>query len=304
MILFPFLFLSSLSLATEPFREWTNLDGRTITAHFIEERQEQVSVRRTDGRTFKIHLDQLSKEDRKYVKSLSFDHTVGLVAWYPFNGNARDESGNGHHGEVYGAKLCKDRKGKEDSAYSFSMRRERINLGNSSKLNPKSEMTVSAWIIFGPSSDYFEKSGRFGSPIVARYFGGKGDSKSYLFRINHDRTLGAFVYNKVISKKSATGSSPYHSKRVIAHGSSHFLAFSFKANDGGSLFGDGEVLTSIDILHVESYILQSRTNTMIGAFSNFSNPDFMSFNGVIDDVRIYDRALSRDEIKSLYELEN
>ena len=28
--------------------------------------------------------------------------TEGLVAWYPFNGNANDESGNGHHGEEYG----------------------------------------------------------------------------------------------------------------------------------------------------------------------------------------------------------
>ena len=37
--------------------------------------------------------------------SLSFDPTDGLVAWYPFNGNAQDESGNGHHGKVIGAIL-------------------------------------------------------------------------------------------------------------------------------------------------------------------------------------------------------
>ena len=46
-----------------------------------------------------------------YVKSLTFDPADGLIAWYPFNGNAQDESGNGHHGKVIGATLCKDRKG-------------------------------------------------------------------------------------------------------------------------------------------------------------------------------------------------
>jgi len=35
--------------------------------------------------------------------------TEGLVAWYPFNGNANDESGNGHHGEEYGISYVDDR---------------------------------------------------------------------------------------------------------------------------------------------------------------------------------------------------
>ena len=35
--------------------------------------------------------------------------TDGLVAWYPFNGNANDESGNGNDGTVNGAILSTDR---------------------------------------------------------------------------------------------------------------------------------------------------------------------------------------------------
>lgn len=41
------------------------------------------------------------------------------VAYYPFDGNANDESGNGNHGTVYGAKLTADRFGNQDSAYLF-----------------------------------------------------------------------------------------------------------------------------------------------------------------------------------------
>ena len=44
------------------------------------------------------------------------DISDGLVAYYPFNGNADDESGNENHGIVNGADLSKDRFGKPDSA--------------------------------------------------------------------------------------------------------------------------------------------------------------------------------------------
>ena len=43
----------------------------------------------------------------------------GLVAYYPFNGNANDESGNGNDGEVKGAILAKDRHGEDGKAYNF-----------------------------------------------------------------------------------------------------------------------------------------------------------------------------------------
>jgi hypothetical protein len=50
----------------------------------------------------------------------SYVPTDGLVAYYPFNGNANDESGNGHHGTVNGAILSSDRDGNNDKAYEFS----------------------------------------------------------------------------------------------------------------------------------------------------------------------------------------
>ncbi len=43
----------------------------------------------------------------------------GLVGWWPFNGNANDESGNGNHGTVNGATLTADRNGNSNSAFGF-----------------------------------------------------------------------------------------------------------------------------------------------------------------------------------------
>lgn len=45
--------------------------------------------------------------------------TDSLVGWWPFNGNADDESGNGYNGTVNGATLTTDRFGNANSAYSF-----------------------------------------------------------------------------------------------------------------------------------------------------------------------------------------
>ena len=44
----------------------------------------------------------------------------GLVAYYPFDGDAKDASGNGNDGEVNGATLVEDRFGDTSKAYSFS----------------------------------------------------------------------------------------------------------------------------------------------------------------------------------------
>ena len=60
-----------------------------------------------------------------FVMAFSFDNeqtlaqSTGLVAYYPFSGNANDSSGNGHHGTVNGAILTTDRLGDADHAYSF-----------------------------------------------------------------------------------------------------------------------------------------------------------------------------------------
>ena len=72
----------------------------------------------------------------------------GLLAYYPFNGNAKDETGNGYDGNVTGATLDSDRFGTKKSAYKFSKNRQLITLNNTeSKFNfLKSSYTISAWV--------------------------------------------------------------------------------------------------------------------------------------------------------------
>ena len=59
----------------------------------------------------------------------------GLVAYYPFNGNANDESGNRNDGIVHGATLTTDRNGNAASAYVFDGVDDYIRIGDSSSLD-------------------------------------------------------------------------------------------------------------------------------------------------------------------------
>ncbi len=77
-----------------------------------------------------------------FAGSAVADLNDGLVTYYPFNGNANDESGNGNHGTVFGATLTQDRFGASNSAYSFD--------GNdfikaSASILPSTERTASLW---------------------------------------------------------------------------------------------------------------------------------------------------------------
>ena len=64
----------------------------------------------------------------------------GLVAYYPFNGDAKDESGNGNDGEVTGATLCTNRFGKADSAFAFDSR-DFVRVNNSFGKS----LTIASW---------------------------------------------------------------------------------------------------------------------------------------------------------------
>ena len=70
----------------------------------------------------------------------------GLVGWWPFNGNANDESSNSNNGIVNGATLSTDRFGYNNSAFSFDGVNDFILVPNSSSLqSPSVSLTISAW---------------------------------------------------------------------------------------------------------------------------------------------------------------
>ena len=75
----------------------------------------------------------------------SYVPTNGLVGWWPFNGNANDESGNGNNGTVNGATLTTDRFGNLNKAYSFDGN-DNIEIDNWNSIQGNSNFSVSCWV--------------------------------------------------------------------------------------------------------------------------------------------------------------
>ena len=73
--------------------------------------------------------------------------TNGLVAYYPFNGNANDESGNGNNGVLRGGAISTDRFGKVKSSLEVkNAKGEYVEIPSSDSLNINGNQTISAWI--------------------------------------------------------------------------------------------------------------------------------------------------------------
>ena len=91
------------------------------------------------------------------------DLTEGLVAHYPFNGNANDESGNGNDGIVSGnLQPTADRFGTPDHAYYFNGTDSYVNIGD---LDLPGNFSASIWIknesAFSLKEVVLDKQGRF-----------------------------------------------------------------------------------------------------------------------------------------------
>ena len=105
----------------------------------------------TAGSTYyyRITAVDLSSGESAYSSEVSATVPVisSLVAYYPFNGNANDESGNGNNGTNYGATPTIDRFGNANTAYSFNGTSNYIQIPTSTSFQSiNSEVTISSWV--------------------------------------------------------------------------------------------------------------------------------------------------------------
>lgn len=82
----------------------------------------------------------------------------GLVAWYPFNGNANDESGNNFNGTVTGATLASDRNNNSNKAYNFNGTSNYVGVGNFNNWDMyNATFTISTWFLSTDSTSNLQR---------------------------------------------------------------------------------------------------------------------------------------------------
>jgi gliding motility-associated-like protein len=219
----------------------------------------------------------------------------GLVVFYPFNGNANDNGPHHYNGTVNGPTLITDRCNRIDSAYAFNGDKDHITFGDITHLDGSTSLTVSAWVYTDGIKDV--NSGT----IVSKYSAYANSERVFIFDLGFpsENALRFCIYgadgNGDYEWEKANTSIPVSQWTHVAvtwNGNSHDINLYVNGNRISSYYGNlGELPTRV----------YNKTSPLMigGSQFGFTTVDYM-FNGSIDDVLIYNRALSDTEIRKLY----
>jgi len=198
---------------------------------------------------------------------------VDLEASYSFTGNADDESGNDNDGTVDGPTLTTDRNGNEDSAYSFDGLDDKIEVPDSPSLDITGQISVAAWVLASSqkTQDIVRKGANVNGETAAPYglaLSATGDIV-FSLRPNLVRTQVRQSGYLLDQWFSIVGTYDGTTMRLYVNGrleNTAPITGTLNENDLPLLIG-----------------------TRLGLPSD-------TFDGKIDDVRIYSRVLSEEEI--------
>jgi len=208
-----------------------------------------------------------------FALSARADITTGLVASYPFNGSAQDASGNGHDGTVSGAILTTDRFGNANSAYAFNGSNSRISFGFAT--SSSKTFTWSWWMLDQSETNATRRwltstTGGFGGSSVCVEEGMDGK---------------AYVIDGVNSWSSTTINfwklRGWHLFTLVSDGTTTNLYF-----DNAQLVVRGNKAVTPE------------TGFTAGGFYAPTATEF--FQGKLDDIRLYSRALTTGDISELF----
>jgi hypothetical protein len=200
-----------------------------------------------------------------------------LVGSYPFDGDAQDTSGFNNHGQVNGAVSVTDRFGNTNGAYYFDGQDDHIRVNNHSSLNFENEISVLFWMRI---DSLFER-------------------EAYpLSHGNWENRWKISITNDGIrwTVKTTAGIKDLDSDQKLIRGKYYHIGCVY---DGSryEIYINGE----LDKASTHSgTILFTSFDLTIGQVL----PDNSAYNfkGVLDDILIYNKGLSGEEIRTLYEL--
>lgn len=202
----------------------------------------------------------------------------GLIAWYPFNGNTNDYSGYGHN-EVnsQGLSSATGESGQANGAYNFNGTTSRINATYTTALNiARPGMTMSAWV-------NIETIGSSTRAILSR-------NSPYLLWIEPDNSLrsGLSAGGSWYWSSTAPGTLPLN--QWI------FVTVTYDGTTRNTYLNGAHVTTDTSLT---GNIITNTIALNIGYDACCGSRYY--FDGSMDDIRLYNRALSDQEVGQLYE---
>lgn len=262
--------LSNAASAMENARNFGNAYPTTVPTSFKPSDNVLLAGGSSDGKTYCIQAS--SSRDSTISLYVSNTNTTpqvgncsastGLVGWWPMNGNANDASGNGRHGTIFGATLTAGKNGQNNGAYSFT--NAYIEIPTISM----TAVTASAWVY---STNYSQTGFVVGkNPVNAQW--------EIFFEGSIMRWRGG---SPIVDSTNCA---------IPSNNAWHHLV--------------GTQVGTTAALYIDGAQCSTGTTTAIG--NGAGTIDIGRFNGgyyylgTIDDVRVYNRALSASEVQALY----
>jgi trimeric autotransporter adhesin len=209
----------------------------------------------------------------------------GLVAYFPFNGNAKDSSAYKTHGTTHNVKLVKDRFGNNNSAYLFSGNTNSYIEFPSTNLK-NNTYTYSLWA----KINHIPDSGMYSFALNIGSTGGDQNINTSNKAYN--------LYNGWIGGGYNTTSPNYHVNEYQAHDTNNWHHIICVRNTNHALlYIDGQLIDSSGTSQVK---IPSYGTGTVKAFIGLRNNFTLPFDGIIDDVCIYNRALNKSEVQKLH----
>jgi hypothetical protein len=232
----------------------------------------------------------------------SYVPTNGLLGYWPFCGNANDESGNGNNGTVTGATLTTDRLNSSSSAFDFTTTglswtaalHQVINVPHSSSFNSNS-ITVSFWV---NARSYFF-SGIPGNDKISRLIGrvqngySNPNGQTWLIDLSNNQINGVILNTSTNTTQQGLSTSSNISLNEWNH-----LVMTFD-NISLKLFLNGALVSEIAKPANFIFNTMGTSGISIGS-SNQANGYWYESDAKIDDIGFWNRALTQQEINNLY----
>jgi hypothetical protein len=215
----------------------------------------------------------------------SYIPTNGLVGWWPFNGNANDESGYAQNGTVYGAQLVQDRNGIANSAYDFNGSSNYIQVTSTARLSVSTSYSISAWfnvdIWSFPNPPPVDEHAIVSKIVDGDWYGGYEVYTTGVKTVKHTGNIGG---TNTFIEKGNLSEYVWYNVLVVYDGVKVKMYLNGVVQDSVSRSGS---------LGTSNLPLRFGRRAGAGTYNNW-------FDGKIDDIAIWNRALTSQEVANIY----
>lgn len=291
-------FLYSINLPDSIISITINSSVSQILLQFnYQNMQEEILV---TGDSLEIYQNEPLTAIFRYTATMDLD--MDLIAYYPFNNGGMDESGNGHHAQMYDVEIVEDRFGGNDKAGRFNGYSSYMNLGvlDSSGI-PNQDFAVSFWIKmdeYAPGIHGVIMSNRkresSNSTVSGKLISVPGEYYHY-------NTTDSHIYGKAVVATGAgylSKSANSYDQIPLEQWNHVVVSCKYQAD---SSFVDFYINGELDSKRSFTGIVNSPTQPTYVGWEPITNiPNDYHLNADLDEIRIYGRVLTSVEVQQLY----